>query len=154
MLQLPIEIDFSNADSFRELQNIDWEAMADVANNPAAQQAAQNVFWLAGWFMALAGIIVVVAIILTVLNLFNIWHWGMTDKAEFDKAGETKKKWFMIFFIVPLAAGLIGIIPFIGWAVAIIAYVYWAVMILIYFFGTRKKVGGLSSETKNSSIEM
>ncbi|MFA6422284.1 MAG: hypothetical protein WCV92_02720 [Candidatus Buchananbacteria bacterium] len=86
-------------------------------------------------------ILVIISIIICVLSLMDIYHWGMTDKAAFDRVGESKKKWFMNLVLMPIIAGVIMIIPFIGWVIGAIIYIYFLVMVLVYFFATRKKVG-------------
>lgn len=88
---------------------------------------------------ALSIVLMILAVAIAIINLFNIYHWGMTDKAVLEGVGENKAKWFKIIFIVPLISGIINVIPLLGQVLSLILSVYWAVMVLIYFFSVRKK---------------
>ena len=155
MLQVPIEVDFNNLnpEQFKDMQNIDWQALADLSVNPATQEVATKFAWLAGGMLIVAGVVGIVVLILIILNLFNIWLWGTTDKAVYEAGGQTKKKWFLILFLVPIIATLIGIIPLIGWVVGFVLYIYYLVMILVYFFSIRKKVGSNSAISSSASSQ-
>ena len=95
---------------------------------------------MAGAMLVFTVIIGIIGIVIGIMNLINIYHWGTAEKAAFDKAGETKKKWFINLLIIPMVSALIMIIPFIGWFLGAIGYIYSLVMILIYFFSIRKKI--------------
>jgi len=84
-------------------------------------------------------LILAITITIIVLNLLNIYHWGMTDKVVFDRIGVKKKKWYIILFIVPLIIGVVNIIPILGQIIAVIVSVYYIVMVFVYFFSIRKK---------------
>jgi hypothetical protein len=91
--------------------------------------------------MAIFGVVfVIVGIVLAVLSLINIYHWGMADKAAFIAVNEDKKKWFYILVLVPIVCSLVAIIPILGWIVSFIGGIYWVVMTLVYFFGLRTKI--------------
>jgi len=99
-----------------------------------------------GMFGALAGIGIgvmvvfgIIAIIVAILALINLYHLVMTDKASFEKVGSNKKKWYYNLILIPCVSGLIMVIPFIGWVLGAIGYIYSFVMILVYFFSMRKK---------------
>ena len=94
---------------------------------------------LAGFMLIGFAIAIIVGIIIAVLMLINLYHWGMTDKAAFEKAGEDKKKWYYNLILIPFLSGVIIAIPFIGWVIGSIGYIYSFVMLLIYFFSVRKK---------------
>jgi hypothetical protein len=91
-------------------------------------------------FLGIMALFGLAAIVFAVLTLMSIYHWGMTDKAVFDKASQNKEKWFKIFFIVPLIGGVVNIIPFLGQIASLIIWVYYLAMVLVYFFSIRKKV--------------
>ncbi|MFA6227582.1 MAG: hypothetical protein WC668_00120 [Patescibacteria group bacterium] len=91
--------------------------------------------------MAIFGVVfLIVGIVLAVLSLINIYHWGMTDKAAFIAVNEEKKKWFYILVLVPIVCSLVAIIPILGWLISLIGGIYWVVMTLVYFFGLRTKI--------------
>jgi len=146
LLQLPANINLEGLDpqALENLQkagvNIDVNALTNAVNNPVAQQAVGNLAWLAGGMFVAVGILGVIGLVICILHLINVYHWGMTDKAVFDRVGEDKKKWFIVFFIVPIIAGAVMIIPFLGWVASQIIYIYWIVMVLLYFFSKRKKL--------------
>lgn len=91
---------------------------------------------------ALVGMVIfsIVGIVVAILNLMNLYHLIMVDKAAFAKAGEDKKKWFNNLVLLPVIFGAVMIIPFIGWVVGGIGSIYCLVMIFVYFFAVRKKV--------------
>lgn len=92
--------------------------------------------------IAIIALLLILTITITtiILSLINVYHWGMTDKAAFNKVGIKKKKWYIILFIVPLVMGVVNILPIIGQIIAIIASIYYVIMTFVYFFSIRKKV--------------
>lgn len=92
------------------------------------------VLFFLGLIMALIGLIMVI------LNIFNLYHWGLADKASFEKAGESKSKWFNYLVVLPVITFFAFFIPIAGWVAAPILFIFWSVMVLIYFFSVRKKV--------------
>ena len=93
----------------------------------------------------MAGVMIVFAILsilVTIIWYLNIYSWGMADKAAFERAGQDKKKWFKIFFILPLIASVVNIIPILGQIASLILFIYYLVMILVYFFKVRKQLSG------------
>ncbi len=95
---------------------------------------------LAGAGIAMMVVFLIIAIVVGVLALYNMYHLIMTDKAPFEKAGIDKKKWYYNLVLIPFISSLVMVIPFIGWVIGGIGSIYSFVMILIYFFSVRKKV--------------
>jgi hypothetical protein len=143
----------TGAMSPEQIQELQAQATAAVA---AASQGAQQSLpqatavgagatgaglgALAGAMMLVTAFFAIIGIVLVVLTLLNIYHWGMTDKAVFQSANEDKKKWFYILILVPAISGASMVIPFLGWLVAGVGYIYWLVMTVVYFFGLRVKL--------------
>lgn len=116
----------------------DLEALQRMGTQGAVPPAAAGLF--AG-MMIFTVIIAIVGIIIGIINLINMYHLVMVDKAAFEKAGEDKKKWFMNLVLIPVLSGVIMVIPLIGWIAGAVGYIYSLVMILMYFFAIKKKVG-------------
>lgn len=114
----------------------------ESVNLDATQSAAMGSF-LGGFGAAMIGVMIIagiIGIIIAILSLVDIYHWGMADKAAFTGAGQDKKKWFINLILIPFIACIVMIIPFLGWIIGAILYIYWLVMTLIYFFSIRKKI--------------
>ena len=80
------------------------------------------------WFMTalvFMAVILVWVIVLIIFLYIDIYHWGMTDKAIFDKAGVDKKRWYLIFFIIPLITAAVQFIPIIGQILGVISSVFY-----------------------------
>ncbi len=149
-LAAEVNVDYDNSVNLdeqnyvNENDSLDYGTYTGLGNSDEVgigDTSMTEYFKIFGGVAAIALIIIVlVTILFTVLFYLDIFHWGMTDKAVFEKAGEDKKKWFMIFFIVPLVSGLVMIIPILGWIAGFVGYIYYLVMISVYFFSIRKKV--------------
>jgi len=96
---------------------------------------------LVGGMLVFAVIAMIIGVVISILDLINLYHLVMVDKAAFEKAGEDKKKWFMKLVLIPVLSGVVMVIPILGWIVGAIGYIYSIVMILMYFFTVKKKVG-------------
>lgn len=100
-------------------------------------------FPMMGWAWPLVCLMIIVwlvMIIVGILSLINLYHWGMTDKAIFDKNKEDKKMWYKKIVLLPIISAVVCIIPFLGWILALIGYVYWIVVNCQYFFVLKKKL--------------
>lgn len=90
------------------------------------------------FFIGLA--MVLVGLVMIILNMFNLYHWGLADKESFAKAGENKGKWFNFLVTLPVITFFTFFIPIAGWVAAPFLLIFWSVMVLVYFFSIRKKV--------------
>ncbi len=115
-------------------------SLADYQANQIGGQLPGGASQIMAGGMVAVVIFSLIMLALAVINLINLYHWGLVDRGELERAGEPKKKWFVNLLIIPTAAGLVMIIPILGWIVGAVAYIYWMVMTLIYFFKIRKKV--------------
>ena len=97
--------------------------------------------WLFGGIGLLILIIVlVIAVALYVFWFLNIYNWGTTDSASFPGGLAGKKKWFWLFFLVPLLVSIVfGWIPLINIFFMGGLGIYMLILIPYYFFGVRSK---------------
>jgi len=135
-IQANINID---PEKMKQLQD-QINQLSNAANSPAAKQAVSGLAIFAGWMLGLVVVLGIIMLVITIISLIDIYHWGITDKALFEKAKEEKKKWFINLILIPFIAGVVMIIPFVGWVIGGVMYIYWLVMVLVYFFGVRKKL--------------
>lgn len=118
------------------------EQMAQLQNlgvQTGAPAAGGALGALAGVGIGMMVVFGIIAIIVAILALINLYHLVMTDKASFEKAGTNKKKWYYNLILIPCVSSFIMVIPLIGWVLGTIGSIYSFVMILIYFFSVRKK---------------
>jgi len=131
ILQAPVAVDLA------EMANV------NVPIDTTSAEGAINTLYAYGAAIMVAfGVIGLLMLVVTILSFINIYHWGTTDNAAFQRAGQTKKKWYINFIIIPLIAVVVNIIPLLGQIASVILYIYWVVMVLIYFFSVRKKLNG------------
>lgn len=135
LFQIPVGIDFSG--------------LSDLPAGAAPPEGMmETMFQFGGIVMIIGAVVGLLMLAVMILNLINLFHWGMTDKAVFEKTGEKKKKWYINLIIIPVIAAVIGIVPILGWIAAIILWIYWIVMNLIYFFKIRKKITPAPASTQ------
>ncbi|MEK7167981.1 MAG: hypothetical protein AAB791_03195 [Patescibacteria group bacterium] len=119
------------------------QAIADLINSNASAGVS---FWdimgvvvlIVLFFLFLA--MFLVGLVMVVLNMFNLYHWGLASKESFEKAGESKGKWFNFLVTLPVITFFTFFIPIAGWVAAPLLFIFWTVMVLVYFFSVRKKV--------------
>lgn len=125
----PMNINFN-----LQAEGIDLGALGEQSTIPSALMPAMFGILIFG------AIVMVIVIAVSIINLINIYHWGMTEDVEFKKIGHNKKKWYFNLIIVPIVLFLINLIPGLGQLISLIIFFYWIFVVLQYFFKIKGKI--------------
>ena len=136
LLQAAINIDPKELEQLQKLGGMANSTTPPLSQGNLPPWAAM----LLGPFLIVAIALAVIMVAVAIMHLYNMYHWGMTDKAVFEQNQEDKKKWFQILILLPILSAVVCIVPILGWIASAVIYIYWIVMTFIYFFKIRKKL--------------